>query len=396
MDRLDRRIGNRYVSNSLITTLHNGVLHNGEDLYLNRKIVIYSTELEEGQSADTYLHKFKRTSSFNHDGFLHILDTSFKDRTLLIILQQKPGHLLAEQLRSRLWTFDQIISLVTDLGVSMLDSMEEQVTGFSVSLENLWYGENGRISVINYWDEGAPQTQGVRGLCGLLVQLLSGKTEMVNPFEAMHTHLERIQIPSATMEQKDALIKLVKPASQGQASLSTLIFGLRKLQSISVIDEEQPPLPSRSPIQNEPVPKLRFYKRKSVGAAAFFVAAIFVIWILWPSFSKSDRQVSVTPSQSVKPAAVMPTPSPSPEQATSSPKGSVTDKEQNKEVIIPNLVGMVLADAEKQALADGLRYKYFLEAGTAPKGTVTKQDPAAGTKGMQGDTVTFWVSKGSQ
>ncbi|MFD0693047.1 PASTA domain-containing protein [Paenibacillus sp. GCM10027628] len=395
MDRLDRRIGNRYVSNSQITTLYNGVLHYGEDLFLNRKVIFYSTVLKEGQSEDTYLLKFKHTASFNHEGFLHILDTSFKERTVLIVLQQKPGQLLTEHGSGQPWVFENAVNLVTDLGVSMLDAMEEQVTGFSVGMENLWYGENERISVINYWDEGTPLTQGARGLCGLLVQLLTGKKEMTDPFDVLHTHLERIQIKGATDEQKEALIKLVKHVGQGQASLSTLIFGLRKLQTVSIPDEEQLPLPSRTSFSSEPVQKLPFLKRKSVGAAVLVVVAIFAIWMVWPSSSKTNRP---TPSHSDKPVSALPTPTPSPLKATSSPKASETSgagTEASKEVLIPNLVGLTLADAEKQALAAGLHYNYLLETGSQAKDTVTKQDPAAGTKGMQGDNVTFWVSKGS-
>ncbi|PYI55497.1 PASTA domain-containing protein [Paenibacillus flagellatus] len=65
-------------------------------------------------------------------------------------------------------------------------------------------------------------------------------------------------------------------------------------------------------------------------------------------------------------------------------------------VTVPSLVGLSKADAEKQALAAGLRYSYFLEANAqAAAGTVFKQDPAPDGKVAKGSRVTFYVSKGS-
>lgn len=58
----------------------------------------------------------------------------------------------------------------------------------------------------------------------------------------------------------------------------------------------------------------------------------------------------------------------------------------------PNLVGLTKEDAEKQALAAGLKYSFVIESqegGT--KGTVFKQEPAAGSEVKKGDRITFSV-----
>ncbi|MEW9701397.1 PASTA domain-containing protein [Paenibacillus sp. SI8] len=398
---MDQRLGRRYVPKSQIFSFHNGTMHHGEDLFLNRNVIFYTTELENGQSGKDYLLRLRQSASFNHEGFLHILDTSIEEHAVLIILQLKPGKLMREGLLIRNWTFDRVISLVAELGVSLLDALEEQITGFSVDVDNLWLGENGRLSVINYWEQGETQAQGALGLCRLAIKLLTGESDLPGPFEALHTHLERAAIPTASNEQKDAFVKLVKLVGQGQSSLSTFIFGLNQLTSTYEADEvhaEQAPVSQSAHMAvsapNEVTLKSRSFNRKAVAAITIVLAAIIVIWLLWPS-SKADRHVTVTPSQSTK-VAESTVPKQTPAQVTSAPKKSDTDQEELKETAVPSLVGMAQEDAEKAALAAGLHYEYHLEANEQAKGTVTRQDPAAGTKGLQGDSVTFWVSKGSE
>jgi beta-lactam-binding protein with PASTA domain len=52
------------------------------------------------------------------------------------------------------------------------------------------------------------------------------------------------------------------------------------------------------------------------------------------------------------------------------------------------------SDAGKKAISSGLHYNFHRELNTAAEsGTVFKQDPPADTKAVQGDNVTFWVSK---
>ena len=72
-----------------------------------------------------------------------------------------------------------------------------------------------------------------------MIQLFTGEETITGDFEVMHTHWSA-HIPSATLEQKFALIKLVKLICQGQASLSSLIFGLRSLPSSGQKQDEGP------------------------------------------------------------------------------------------------------------------------------------------------------------
>lgn len=405
---MHNKMGTRYIPGSRIISLPQGALHDGEDLFLTRKVLLYNIKLGPGQIGADYMRTLHHKAAFIHDGFQHILDTSVEEDSVTIILQAKPGSLFSRRVHMKQWTFHQVIAMIADLGVSLLDALEERITGFSVAAENLWLDDHGKLSVINYWDEGDPQAQGAVGLCRLMIQLFNGAQPVKSAFEVMHTQLERAVISTASPEQKDALVKLVKLICQGQASLSSFVFGLRSFQPSGLKEE---PLraaiqrPVRSPGVHEVAEveddtdsedeteygssnsRLR---KAGIGAAAVLVVAI-AGWILWPS-SEKERPVVVTPAETSTPAP--PTNSPS---ATPVPtKSAGNANKQLEEIVVPNLVGQALADAEQQALAMGLHYNYVIEASNQPKGTVIRQDPLPGVKGMQGDNVTFWVSKESQ
>jgi hypothetical protein len=400
---MHNKVGTRYVPGTPIVSLPHGTLQYGDDLFLTRKVLLYNIKLQPGQFGADYMRTLHHKAAFIHDGFQHILDTSVEENSVTIILQAKPGSLFSHHVNNKARSFNHIVAMIADLGVILLDALEERITGFSVAAENLWLDDHGKLSVINYWDEGNPQAQGAVGLCRLMIQLFNSAETITGAFEVMHTHLERTSIPSATSEQKLALVKLVKLICQSQASLSSLIFGLRSLltsdqkydmgptylqshsknQQVHEIDEEED-APSEAATRAS---SLSTFSKAGIGAAAVIVVSI-AVWGLWPS-PKKELPVVVTPIQT---ATTLPS-SNSPASTTTKPIGDAN--KQAEEVIIPNLVGQTQADAEKQALEAGLHYNYVIEANEKPKGTVIKQDPKPGIKGLQGDNVTFWVSKGS-
>lgn len=408
---MHKKMGTRYMPDTQIVALPHGTLRYGDDLFLTRKVLLYQIELQPGQIGEDYIRTLHHKAAFIHDGFQHILDTSVEEDSVTIILQAKPGSLFSKHVNKKEMSFHTIIAMIADLGVSLLDAMEERITGFTVGAENLWLDDHGKLSVINYWDKGDPQAQGAVGLCRLMIQLFTGAETISGAFEVMHTHLERTPIPSATYEQKLALIKLIKLVCQGHASLSSLIFGLRSLPSSGQKQDVGPihnHYQNPSKIQNhganevddadeadEVTPaaekqskSLSALAKAGIGAIAIMVVVLVAVWALWPS-------------SKVEPVVVVPLPTATPLVPTNTPAPSTTkplgeSNKQSEEVAIPNLVGLSQADAEAQALAAGLHYNYLIEANDKPKGTVIKQDPKSGTKGLQGDNVTFWVSKGSQ
>lgn len=392
------RIGTRYVPTTQIVSFPHGTLHYGDDVFLTRKVLLYRKALRHNQLGVDYISSLQDKAAFIHDGFHHMLDTSIAEDAVTIILQAKSGSLFAHTMFKRKWTYAAVVAIISDLGVSLLDAMEDKITGFSVRPDNLWLTDQNKLSIINYWEVDEPQEQGAVGLCRLMIQLLTGSETISDTFEVMHTSLERASIPSATTEQKLALIRLIKFICHGQSSLSSLVFGLRSLP---------PSVPSNKSIkQAEPIPEgstevlptaqyeshtrsNRSAKLIALGAVSALVVGIISVWYLWPEPKVVQTVVIISPTPTSTP---MTTNSP-----TASPNAKLTSiNEATEEAVVPNLVGKTQADAEQLALGAGLHYNFVIETSTQVKGTVTKQEPKAGTKGLVGDNVTFWVSKGAQ
>lgn len=417
---MNRSMEERYVTHLEIQTLSKKRLYYGEDLSLQRVVMLYLIDGLDNDYYDDYIRKFKIASSFVHAGFQHILDTSIDDHSIFIVLEHKPGEPLLQCLKKKEWTFNQIITLISDLGVSMLDGMEEQITGFSVGADNLWLSEENRLSFINFWEDGQPQFTGPLGLCSLIIQLSSGSIQIPDPFKALDNYLLQIDHLQASAEQKIALIKLVRRAYHGQASLSSLVIGLQGLLHIKSPIEDMPafaaaiPAPSPAPISRAPVQQpaaetprtmeilppddededleevnIPFYKRKPIIVLGLFFAAL-LIWIIWPSGQNSKNPANSSPAPSTQ--SSLPPTAIATQQPTPSENNTVIGP--GEATTVPNLIGMGLTDAENQVKASGLHYSYTIEINAeVPSGTVFKQDLVAGTPAVQGDTLIFWVSK---
>jgi hypothetical protein len=422
---MNRSMEERYVTHTKIQTMSKKQLFYGEDLSLQREVMLYLIDNLDNGSYDDYIRKFKKASSFVHAGFQHILDTSIEDHSIFIVLEHKSGNPLLQYLKKQEWPFNRIITLISDLGVSMLDGMEEQITGYSVGVDNLWLSEDDRLSFINFWEDGEPQFTGPLGLCSLIIQLSSGSTQIPDPFKALDNYLLQIDLLQASSDQKIALMKLVRRAYHGQASLSSLVLGLQGLLHIKDAMHEIPtftaptlvapipegPIPAgpipAAPISKTPVQQqaaipynmeilppedeeedeedtIPFYKRKFPLILGLFFVALLV-WIIWPSSQHSNNPADASPAPSIQ-SSIPPT-----AIATLEPTPSKVGP--GVDTIVPNLIGMKKADAEQQAKDSGLRYFFHIEVNEAASGTVFKQDLPAESKALKGKRITFWVSK---
>ncbi|KRE75074.1 Stk1 family PASTA domain-containing Ser/Thr kinase [Paenibacillus sp. Soil750] len=395
------RIGTRYVPSTQIVSFPHGTLHYGDDVFLTRKVLLYRKALRHNQLGVDYISSLQDKAAFIHDGFHHMLDTSIAQDAVTIILQAKSGSLFAHTMFKRKWTYAAVVAIISDLGVSLLDAMEDKITGFSVRPDNLWLTDQNKLSVINYWEVDEHQEQGAVGLCRLMIQLLTGSETISDTFEVMHTSLERASIPSATTEQKLALIRLIKFICHGQSSLSSLVFGLRSLppsvpnnsnnksikQDELISEETTEVLPTAQ--YESHTRSTRSAKLIALGSVSALVIGIISVWYLWPEPKVVQTVVIISPTPTSTPIATV---SPS-----ATPNAKLTSmNEASEETEVPNLVGKTQADAEQLALAAGLHYNFVIETSTQAKGIVTRQEPKAGTKGLAGDNVTFWVSKGAQ
>ncbi|WJH36760.1 hypothetical protein N6H14_14155 [Paenibacillus sp. CC-CFT747] len=157
---MNQAMGKRYVAHSQILPLSKGHLYYGEDLSLQRDVILYASEYREGSASHDYMTRLGKASALTHESFQHILDTSLEGETLLVVLNRGNGSPLFEKVGETGWTFHKIITLVSELGKGMLDAMEAGLTGYSVACENLWLKDDGRAAVINYWETGVTETQG--------------------------------------------------------------------------------------------------------------------------------------------------------------------------------------------------------------------------------------------
>ncbi|MDR6551199.1 PASTA domain-containing protein [Paenibacillus qinlingensis] len=401
------RIGTRYVPSTQIVSFPHGTLHYGDDVFLTRKVLLYRNVLRHNQLGVDYISSLQDKAAFIHDGFHHMLDTSIAEDAVTIILQAKSGSLFSDTMYKHKWSYAAVVAIISDLGVSLLDAMEEKITGFSVRPNNLWITDQNKLSIINYWEADEHEEQSAIGLCRLMIQLLTGNEMISDRFEVMHTSLERASIPSATTEQKLALIRLIKFICHGQSSLSSLVFGLRSLppaapSSISeqitapfqlgaveaAVDTQ--PDAQRSRFDTESLTRsTRSAKRIALGAVSALVVGGFAVWYLWPEPKVVQTVVIISPTPTSTP------------DASVSPSATVTakltdTKELPEKTVVPNLVGQTQEAAEQMALAAGLHYNFLIETSTQAKGIVTKQEPKAGTESLKEDNVTFWVSKGAQ
>ncbi|QGQ98248.1 PASTA domain-containing protein [Paenibacillus psychroresistens] len=416
---MNRSMEERYVISSQIQTLSKKQLFYGDDLSLKREVMLYTINNLNNDNYNEYIRKFKKASAFVHAGFQHILDTSIEDHSIFIVLEHKSGKPLLQYLKNQDWVFNRIITMISDLGVSMLDGMEEQITGFSVAADNLWLSEDDRLSFINFWEDGEPQFTGPLGLCSLIIQLSTGSTQIPDPFKALDSYLLQIDQLPASPEQKSVLIKLVRRAYHGQASLSSLVIGLQGLLHIKPQTEDlfstTEPIPAavpltRAPIQPKPpatynieiVPpedddededfddtRVPFYKRKTFAVIGV-ILVIFVIWMIWPALHSSNKPSKVEPTPSI-PATIAPTATVTPEPTPTEDNSVV---EPGEEIVIPNLIGLTLEEADKVLIHLRLHYDFHKEVNKeTPIGIIYKQDIPPETKAAQGDRVVFWISR---
>lgn len=156
-----------------------------------------------------------------------------------------------------------------------------------------------------------------------------------------------------------------------------------------------------------------FHPRKwHLFATAGFGVLVLLLWLSLrphPDHVKGSKPeslptpdstaVSMNRTETSKPlasASAMPAQTAAPTSKPLDPEIQPADdgKEQAIAGVVPELIGHTREDAEKMAIASGLRYQFFLESNNTVKGVVFKQNLTPGTAVKKGDRITFWVSKG--
>ncbi|WP_175532010.1 PASTA domain-containing protein [Paenibacillus sp. yr247] len=305
---------------------------------------------------------------------------------------------------------------------------------------------------MNFWTEGNNGRRGVPGLALLLYQL-GAKTDIpTSSISAYSFELNRLFADLSDVTRERA-IALACKAYEGICTLADFQQELEGLLGIGG-ERKEPLLTSALPAnemmatsgqerkaalreQHVAEPKtgepqarisaawdrrmaeLRELFRESfqlrkwyLFATAGFGVLVLLLWLTLlphPDHVKSSKSQTIpTPDPTAvsvnRPETSKPSGSASPMPSrTAAPTAKPLDAEvqpaddgalQAKAGVVPDLVAHTREDAEKMAIASGLRYQFFMESNAAVKGAVFKQDLTPGTSVKNGDRITFWVSKG--
>ncbi|MBD2861968.1 PASTA domain-containing protein [Paenibacillus oceani] len=436
---------NRYILERLVTPLQQGTLYIGKDTALKRLVFIYEIPYQgETGKSGAIAGLSKASHGLHQPEFMHVLDVEVGEEQLRAVLNYKEGRPLRDFIQEHPLSFKEAASMVGDFGAALLDAAEQRPLDFSLEAGNLWVTEEMRINVIDTWNAPSFKDRLVKHLSGLLYQLVVGS--LVVPAEAGTFSAQLRQamrhVPSSV---KETAITALTEGWQENITAADLVRIVSDMRPEIVHGDNRsgdplaPPLPSRkeprSPSDDherryEAVPdedpnddlqaeadeaeadeavsdgrKGRLFRiSKSLwigGAFALVGVAVFVgvfTLLLGITGNKGEEAPSVaTPDQPAQqkqgptevPKKDQPAPDPVKPPVTPAPgsgSGDVVD--------IPTLTGLAREDAEKLALAYGLKYEYFIEFGTQAAGTVIRQDPVPSKKVEKGSKVTFWVSKG--
>ncbi|WP_068776008.1 Stk1 family PASTA domain-containing Ser/Thr kinase [Paenibacillus sp. FJAT-26967] len=442
---MEQRIGERYVLFEPVHPLADGVMYAGKDLSLHRDVFLLMVEKTGDDFASDYLRVLGQAAQFSDERFFHILNAGVTDHHLYAVLTAQKGNPLLARLGRHQMRGNEVLAAIFELGKGMQEAMEEQISGYSVTAENMWLTEYNGLKVMNYWSPGKLVQRGSLGLCTLLYQICTHSRQAPSNFEQYQSNL----IPSLdglTSAQKEAFLALARRVFREEVSLSSFTFNLREIIALEknetappkqvsytaapIVEREAstaredapsrenvPPRRSapaapyaepareeaaavrtRSPQQRTPVkeraeedvPKNRIALSRTIwvlGTAAVLLLAIAGFMYLGLP-DAPEQQADPNPAATPAP------PVPSPTVNTTSPTPTATPTEAVAGEV-PNLVGLSQSEAEKLAVEAGMRYKFFLEPNEQEKGKVFRQEPGPNTPAAKGDTITFWVSKGT-
>ncbi|MEY9093902.1 PASTA domain-containing protein [Paenibacillus sp. RC84] len=433
---MEQRIGERYVLTEPIHPLADGVMYAGKDLSLHRDVFLLMVEKSGDASSSDYLRVLGQAAQFSDERFFHILNAGLAENHVYTVLTAQKGTPLSAQLGRHRMRGTEIVSAVFDLGKGMQEAMEEGISGFSVTAENMWLTEDNRLKVMNYWSPGKLVSRGSLGLCTLLYQISTHSKQGPATFDQYQENV----VPSLTgltSGQKEALLALSRRVFREEVSLSSFIFSLREIIALEKSPEAPPKAfippaaPPAEPVRETAPPRIQYRQEEepapervrrtekpprakepeaeeadtrekmplrrtiwTLGTVAVVLLglAVFMYMLLPGGPSKgpgsggtagntATATPAPTPTSTVNTATPEPTPTPTP--ATEAVPGQ-----------IPNLIGMTQEAAEQAVKAAGMRYSYFIEPNPAESGTVFRQEPAPNQPANKGDRVTFYISKG--
>ncbi|MZQ86882.1 PASTA domain-containing protein [Paenibacillus sp. 5J-6] len=392
----------RYMIVKPLKQMSNGLIVRGQEVSSKRDVLLYTSQESDETANHEVLRWMEEASQMTNKHVMQIVDFGTEDGTLYAALQVESGKPLSDRLNDLEITGHKALTYVHELALAIRKTRSNQLLDYAVDAENLWIEANGQLRILNSWTQGKNGRRGVPGLALLLYQL-GAKTDI--PTSSMSAYSYEMSLLFADLAEvtKQRAVALACKAYEG---LSTLEEFQLELGDLLGLDGNRSKPLSYSHAESSITKKKKTVRKWTVMASTSFGVLVLLLLIaLRPHSDYADdanRQpiptsgtaanspnATVTPQSSATPS---PTPTGKPVVAETLPTGD--DAEQAEKGIVPNLVGHTREDAEKMALASGLRYQFLLEPSTADKGIVFKQDMVPGTTVNDGDRITFWVSKG--
>ncbi len=89
---MEKRINRRYELLKPIVPMRSGILYSGNDLSLNREIIIFVVESRGEKHKQAYLQLLQQVAMFNDSRFLHILDVGIENQRIFAALKTLPAN----------------------------------------------------------------------------------------------------------------------------------------------------------------------------------------------------------------------------------------------------------------------------------------------------------------
>ncbi|MFD0676325.1 MULTISPECIES: PASTA domain-containing protein [unclassified Paenibacillus] len=410
-------VSNRYTREELIIPLDNGLLYRGKDLSLQRIVFIYAVPHQGQPDAQAYIHQIGNSVQITNSApYMHVFDVEMDQSHIYIIMKYIKGNPLQQVMLNHTFTFQEAAAFVTGMGQTLMEIAEDRPLNFSISPNNLWVSDELQISLINTWDQSHHKHRLSKELSGVLYCLVTQTDKLPADTEALRHGLQNSQLlEELSLSQKKAVVTAIIHAYEERISALSFIQNLKELfhapnEQESIEDPDDYDLaPSQSPkvmvlgtlfttLKHVFFRKL-VWKRISLTLSLALLSAVVFIGVFAyliettghkESNSKSTL-ASSTGNQQQTPPSVVNKPQPVEIKNTKEP----VVPENGSNVVVPVLTGLTREDAEKQALAYGLRYTFYIETNPLAAGTVFKQEPMPHEEAAKGSRVTFWISKGS-
>lgn len=232
-------IGERYELCKVILHLADGVLYEAIDLSLKRDVFIYLVENTGTGKAEESKRAFGKVSHFSNNRFFHMLNAGTSGQNFFVVFSAYTGMPLVRYIQHHALSSQKMLSMVYELGKSIQDAMEEQISRFPITVENLWITDDNQIMIMNYWTEAEPGQFGTMGLCYLMYQLSTLHLSVPANYDTYETRLTAA-LKDLAPAQKEAVLGLVRRVYSGDSSMFSFMVSLRE-----IMDQPNGPVLSR-------------------------------------------------------------------------------------------------------------------------------------------------------